>query len=230
MRRFTDPILFFFLFLLSAVTWAIMAWRDAIPATGGRELAPMTVAVVIVIACPALAFLTVLALVRALFRIQPRGYWSVVMMAALTGAAVLMVTILITRAQAIQLGFESTMWFLGVVALGSFIAFLLSIIGAIPAPLTKEERQQAKEQKKAAKKAEAEASNVPYTQATAAVDQLHEDQKPPKHDQRTGAVTADNPDTDQTAGQSTEVVAESVSEGLSDFSDVAVEETDASDK
>lgn len=144
MRRFTDPILFFCLFLLSAITWAIMAWRDAIPAGDGRVLAPMTVAVVILIACPAFAFLTVLGLVRSMFYLPPRGYWSVVMLAAVTGAVVLLVTILITRHQNIELGFQSTMWFLAVVGLGSFVALLLSLIGAIPTPLPKEERKVAK--------------------------------------------------------------------------------------
>lgn len=151
MSRFTDPLLFFSLTLISAVTWWILAAKQAIPATEGA-LAPMTVAVAIVIAAPALALVTVLALVRSLFNVNPRPFWAWVTGAATLGAVLSWVASLITYEQKIEVGFGTSVWLMGIVAVAGLIAFILALTGAIPTRGPAEEAEKvAAESKKTSK-------------------------------------------------------------------------------
>ena len=151
MSRFTDPLLFFALTLISAVTWWILAAKQAIPATEGA-LAPMTVAVAIVIAAPALALVTVLALVRSIFNVNPRPFWAWVTGAATLGAVLSWVASLITYEQEIEVGFGTSVWLMGIVAVAGLIAFILALTGAIPTRGPAEEAEKvAAEPKKTSK-------------------------------------------------------------------------------
>lgn len=132
MSRFTDPFLFGALFLLSASAWAIMGWQGAIPLTAEGAIAPMTVAVVIVIATPALLFVTVLAFIRALFKVAPKPFWGWMTGATALAAGSIAVANIITMQQSLELGFSTGVWFLAIASLASLIALILALTGAIP--------------------------------------------------------------------------------------------------
>lgn len=134
MSRFTDPLLFGALFLLSAITWAILDWRDAIPPATEGGLAPMTVAVVIIIATPALLLVTVVALVRALVNARPRVVWSWMTGGSALAALVALAASAITSQQGLELGFSTTVWFLAITAFSSLVALILALTGAVPTP------------------------------------------------------------------------------------------------
>ncbi len=132
MKRFTDAALFGVLFLLASIAWAIMALSHTIPRAEVGGLAPMTVAVAVVISVPALLLLTVMALLRATFDIAPKSFW--ILMAGGTALAALAVFAAkaIANAQGIELGFATTIWFLSIVAVSSFMAWVLALTGALP--------------------------------------------------------------------------------------------------
>lgn len=151
MSRFTDPLLFFALTVISAIVWWILAAKQAIPATEGA-LAPMTVAVAIVIATPALALVAVLALVRSLVNANPRPFWAWVTAAGTLGAVLSWVAGLVTAAQNVEVGFGTSVWLLGTVAVAGLIALILALTGAIPtATPVDEDDVQTPDKKKAPK-------------------------------------------------------------------------------
>ena len=132
MSRFTDPLLFAVLFGLSALTWWIMDWRGVIPEAPDGALAPMTVAIAVVIATPALLFVTVVAFFRAILNVRPRAFWAWVTGASALAALLIWVANMITMAQSLEVGFSTGVWLMAIVSLASLVAFILALTGAIP--------------------------------------------------------------------------------------------------
>lgn len=136
MSRFTDPLLFAVLFGLSALTWWIMDWRGVIPEAPDGALAPMTVAIAVVIATPALLFVTVVAFFRAILNVRPRAFWAWVTGASALAALLIWVANMITMAQSLEVGFSTGVWLMAIVSLASLVAFILALTGAIPTQST----------------------------------------------------------------------------------------------
>ncbi len=132
MRRFTDPLLFGVLFILCALAWWILDLRGAIPAVEDGSLAPMTVAVVVVIATPALLFVTTLAFVRALFNVKPRSFWAWMLGGTALAAVSISIANLVTVQQSLEVGFSTGVWLMAIAAFASLIALVLALTGAIP--------------------------------------------------------------------------------------------------
>lgn len=132
MRRFTDPLLFSILFIVTALTWLISSATSNVPDVPAGYLAPMTVVVFCIIATPALALVTLMALVRAFFKVQPVRFWAWVTGASALAVALASLANLITELQQVQVGFSTTSWFAGVIAVAGLIALVLSATGAIP--------------------------------------------------------------------------------------------------
>lgn len=133
MHRFTDPILFLALFLLDALAWLVIEATAGIAATQ-EGLTPMTVAVAIVIAAPALLFAFVVGLARALANLEPRRFYAWAAGAALVGTLIFGLASPITQGQGIEVGFSYSVWFMGLLALAFVIAFIVAVTGGIPAP------------------------------------------------------------------------------------------------
>ncbi|WP_099332141.1 hypothetical protein [Actinomyces minihominis] len=138
MRRFTDPLLFGLLFIVTALTWLLASATSNIPDVPVGYFAPMTVVVFCIIATPALALVALMALVRALLNVQPVKFWAWV-----TGTSILAVVLgslatLITDLQQVQVGFSTTAWFSGVIAVAGLIALVLSFTGAVPSVKSEE--------------------------------------------------------------------------------------------
>lgn len=152
MNRFTEPLLFGALFLICSITWAILDWRDAIPPATEGGLAPMTVAVVIIIATPALLLVTVVALVRALVNARPRVVWSWMTGGSALAAVVALAASTITSQQGLELGFSTTVWFLAITAFSSLVALILALTGAVPTPKPAEVPAPAKDEGASEKK------------------------------------------------------------------------------
>ncbi len=138
MRRFTDPLLFFVLTVVAVLTWLIMEWRDAIPEVPEGMMTPMTVAVAAVISVPALVFVTVMALVRSIFNINPKVFWAIMFGGTALASGTVALAGLITRAQGLELGFSTAAWLFAIAALASLIAVVLALTGAIPSPASKQ--------------------------------------------------------------------------------------------
>ena len=149
MRKFTESLLFGVLFLFAVASWWIMDLTGQIPALNPKELAPMTVGIVVIIATPALLVLTILAFVRALTGTNPKPFWAWVTTSAALVAGALTLGRIITQIEGLQLGFSNGVWFSAVFALLGLTGFILALTGAIPTPI-----KLSPEEKKAAKKAQ----------------------------------------------------------------------------
>lgn len=132
MRRFSDPILFLVLSIVTAVVWWIAAATNSYPEVPAGYLAPMTVVVFCVVATPALVTITLAALARALFNLEPRVFWAWVTGVGVVATGLTALANGITDQQAVQVGFSTTAWFSGVVAGAGLIALVLALTGAIP--------------------------------------------------------------------------------------------------
>lgn len=132
MRRFTDPILFFVLSIVTTVVWWIAAAAHSYPDVPVGYLTPMTVVVFCVVATPALLTVTLLALCRAIFNVEPRGFWAWITGTAVVGTVLTAIANGITDVQEVQVGFSTTAWFLGVLAGAGLIALVLALTGAVP--------------------------------------------------------------------------------------------------
>lgn len=170
MRKFTESLLFGVLFLFAAASWWIMDLTGWIPVLNPKELAPMTVGIVVIIATPALLVVTILAFVRALTGTNPKSFWAWVSAGSALVAGTLALGRVITKMEGLQLGFSNGVWFSAIFALLAFTGLILALTGAIPTPvkLTPEEKKAAKkaqkrekvEAKKAAKAEEKEQAQV----------------------------------------------------------------------
>lgn len=149
MRRFTESLLFGVLFLLLALSWWLMAVTGNMPRVNPRELAPMTVAVVVILATPAFLVVTILAFFRALTRFDPRSFWAWAVAGFGLSAAFAALARFITEAQQIQIGFSNIVWFTAILALASLIGLVLGITHAIP---SQEEIEAQKRDRQAEKK------------------------------------------------------------------------------
>lgn len=138
MRRFTDPLLFFVLTVVAVLAWLIMEWRDAIPAVPEGMMTPMTVAVAVVISVPALVFVTVMALVRSIFNINPKVFWAIMFGGTALAAGTVALAGLITHAQGLELGFSTAAWLFAIASLASLMAVVLALTGAIPTQTSKQ--------------------------------------------------------------------------------------------
>lgn len=132
MRRFTDPLLFAILFALTALTWLLFELTNQMPEVEPGLIAPMTVAVVVIIATPALLFSAILGLVRALFNVRPRLFYAWVTGSFALAAGLLALASIITRAQELDFGIVAGIWFTGIISLSGLIALVLALTGAIP--------------------------------------------------------------------------------------------------
>lgn len=133
MHRFTDPILFLALFVLDALAWWILEATSGIAATQ-EGLTPMTVAVAVVIAAPALLFAFVAGLARALADLEPRRFYAWASGAAIVATLIFGLASPLTQSQGIEVGFAYDVWFMGLLALAFVIALVVAITGGIPAP------------------------------------------------------------------------------------------------
>lgn len=134
MKRFTDPLLFAVLTIVAVLAWLIMEWQDAIPPVPEGMMTPMTVAVAVVISVPALIFVTVMALIRAIFNINPKSFWGIMFGGTLLASGTVALAAIITRAQGLELGFSTAAWLFAIAALASLVAVVLALTGAIPGP------------------------------------------------------------------------------------------------
>lgn len=132
MRRFTDPLLFAILFALTALTWLLFELTNQMPEVEPGLIAPMTVAVVVIIATPALLFSAILGLARALTNVRPRLFYAWVTGAFALAAGLLALASIITRAQELDFGIVAGIWFNGIISLSGLIALVLAVTGAIP--------------------------------------------------------------------------------------------------
>lgn len=134
MRRFTDPVLFAALLVLDVIAWAVVAATSSATTTDPSELAPMTVASVVVIAAPALAVVLLLSLARALVNSAPRSFYSWALLTSVVSALVSGGASALTSTQGIQVGLGWMTWFFSVESLAYVVALVLALTGAIPAP------------------------------------------------------------------------------------------------
>lgn len=136
MKRYIDPLFFLFLLVLDIVGCLVVLMTKALPATDLETMPPMTVALVIVIAAPVLASMSVIALARVLLKVPPRPFWSwmsgiTVAFAVFTGVA-----FLITTQMSLQLGFLTGIWSMSIAAFCSIVMLFLAAVGALPEPDT----------------------------------------------------------------------------------------------
>ncbi len=151
MRRFTDSLLFGMLALAAGLAWLIMAATGVLPATEYGHVATMSVALGVVIATPAMTFLAVVAFFRTTLSVPPKRFWTWLTATSALAAALMWGAGWLTELHDVNLGFQMGVWFSSIIALGGFIALILAVTGAIPVPLTKEERaaRKAKEREQA---------------------------------------------------------------------------------
>jgi|GEM_PF-4134846 hypothetical protein len=131
MTRYTDALFFGFLFVLDVAAWLITWAVGALPEVAADQLAPLTVAVIVVIAAPAFAAIAVLALARGLLRTPPKVFWTWVTGGALIITSFMALSFFVTRQMGLELGFLTALWFMVIVAVCAVIAWFLSVIGAI---------------------------------------------------------------------------------------------------
>lgn len=156
MRKFTDSLLFGIMFILAAFGWWMMSLSGHIPALNPKELAPMTVGIVVIIAAPALLVATLLAFFRAVSNTNPKKFWGWGTFGTALTTGALAVSLWITDMQQLQLGFRTGVWFAAIFALVALIGLVLALTDAIPVPvkLTAEEKKAAKKQAARERKAE----------------------------------------------------------------------------
>lgn len=164
MRRFTDSLFFGVLALLAAVSWAIMSQTSALPAVEYGRIATMSVALGVVIATPALILAALLGLFRSLMNVTPIPFWTWMTIAFALAATLMWSGGWVTELHGVALGFQAGVWFTAITAVASFMAVVLSVTGAIPAPLTKAQRQE----RRSEAKAQAHAAKVQAKSAKAA--------------------------------------------------------------
>lgn len=168
------------------------------PPASPKEIAPMTVAVVVILATPALLVMAILALLRALANVSPgRFWWWVLLGSALTGGALLLAKF-ITDLQGIQLGFGFGVWFAAIIALAALVGWILGLTRAVPvkeAADAKEakpekdhqaaKRTEATRDRKAKKESHEDGREAAPTQA--GVDKGQSEGVPAGHSEATGA-------------------------------------------
>lgn len=147
MRRFTDPVLLFALFVIDVVAWAILSLTSGIPVTDPGKIAPMAVGTVVVIAAPALLIAALIALWRSIANHPPRRFHLSAMCASIVGSAVTAAAGQVTKAQDIQVGFTFMAWLFGIMAFAFLVAWIIALTGGIPTP----EKELGKVPKEAAK-------------------------------------------------------------------------------
>ena len=150
MRRFTDPVLLFALFVIDVVAWAILSLTSGIPVTDPGKIAPMAVGTVVVIAAPALLIAALMALWRSISNHPPRSFHLSAMCASIVGSAVTAAAGQVTKSQDIQVGFTFMAWLFGIMAFAFLVAWIIALTGGIPTP-EKEIGKVPKESAKAAK-------------------------------------------------------------------------------
>lgn len=148
MRRFTDPLLFGILFLVTTIVWWVSAVTHNITDTPSNQLAPMTVVVFCIIATPAFALATLLALFRAVFNVKPKPFWTWVTGASALAAVLVYLAKAITDVQGVQVGFSTTTWFAAALTMSALIGLVLAVTGALPWYSPEERAQRAKERAK----------------------------------------------------------------------------------
>ena len=131
MTRYTDALFFGFLFVLDVIAWLIVWASGGLPEVAADQLAPLTVAVMVVIAAPAFAAIAILSLARGLSHTSPRLFWTWVVGGSLLVTGCMALSLAVTKQMGLELGFSTALWFMVIVSVCAIIALFLSMIGAI---------------------------------------------------------------------------------------------------